>query len=259
MSDKLSEWKIYVTDDYSIFKCLEGNRALTNDRINKISESINKVGYILSPILVNEDYEVIDGQGRLGALERLKMPVYYMVQKNIGIKECQSMNIHQSNWTLYDYIQSYAMLGNEEYQRLHSLVDKYKELPIDTVICCASNSCVAVGGKALKRIKEGRFEMSKNDFERARWELDYCEKVRQVARTIGGNKKPFYSAVVYGYRNLDSEGRNILEKSIRQHAFDFPSMTKPVEYLKHFDGYYNENVPKSKKINLKLQWEIDNA
>ena len=253
---KQSEHAIYETTDYSAFKNLQGNRVIRDDRVNKIVESINKVGYVLSPILVNEKMEVIDGQGRLFALERLKLPVHYMVQDGIGIKECQQMNIHQSNWSTYDYIQSYAMLGNENYRRLQSLLDKYKELPVDIVVMSAVNM-ISTGSNVTKRTKEGKLEVSEDDYERARWELDYCEKVRQVAKSIGGSKKPFYTAVIYAYKNLNSEGRNAMETIIRQHAYDFPSMTKPVEYLKHFDGYYNQTVTKSKRIKLAVQWELD--
>lgn len=254
---KLSEHKIYETTDYSMFQNLEGNRTVTNERVSKIVESINKVGYMLSPILVNEKMQVIDGQGRLGALERLKLPVHYMIHEGIGVKECQQMNIHQSNWTVYDYLTSYAMLGNDNYKKLQSLVDKYKELPIDVVVMSAVG-VTNYGGHYTKRLKEGKITVTDKDYERSRWELDYCEKVRQVAKTIGGTKRPFYIAVIYAYRSLDSDGRNRMETAIRQHAYDFPSLTKPCEYLKHFDGYYNAEVTKSKRIKLAIQWEIDN-
>ena len=108
-----------------------------------------------------------------------------------------------------------------------------------------------------RRLKAGKLEVSETDYERARWELDYASKMQQVAKTIGGTKEPFYRAVIYAYRSLNSEGRNTMEKAIRQHAYDFPSLTKPVEYLKHFDGYYNELVTRSKRIKLAVQWEID--
>lgn len=252
---KVSENKIYETANYSDFKTMEGNRAVKDDRVNKIVESINKVGYVLSPILVNENMEVIDGQGRLSALERLKLPVHYMVQEGIGIEECRQMNIHQSNWTNYDYISSYAIRGSEDYQRLQSLVDTFSVLPVNVVIAAATNN--VNNGHLTKKLRAGKLECSDKDYERARWELDYAKKMQQVAKTIGGNKEPFYVAVIYAYRSLDSEGRNVMETAIRQHAYDFPSLTKPVEYLKHFDGYYNENVTKSKRIKLAIQWEID--
>ena len=50
--------QIYQTDDYDIFKKLDGNRDAGN--VTAILNSIDEVGYVLSPILVNEDYEVIE-------------------------------------------------------------------------------------------------------------------------------------------------------------------------------------------------------
>ena len=61
------------TKNYEMFQKLEGNRPVLERRINKIIASINNVGYITSPIIVNDKYEVIDGQGRLEALKQLKL------------------------------------------------------------------------------------------------------------------------------------------------------------------------------------------
>ena len=103
-----TNYKVLVTNDYDMFKRLEGNRSVTELRVKKISNSIKTVGYVMNPIIVNERFEVIDGQGRLEVLRRLELPVYYIVVNGIGRKECIAMNINQTNWSLYDYIQSYA-------------------------------------------------------------------------------------------------------------------------------------------------------
>ena len=238
---KESKFRIYETTNYSKFKTMEGNRAVKDGRVNRIVESINKVGYVLSPILVNEKMEVIDGQGRLSALERLGLPVHYMVQNGIGIEECRQMNIHQSNWTNYDYVVSYAIMGNENYQRLQSLCDRFAELPAMVVVSSATNTNSGTGGSSLStRLRKGALIISETDYERSRWELDYASKMSQVAKTIGGKKDAFYTAVIYAYRALNSEGRNKMEEAIRQHAYDFPALTKPVDYLRRFDGYYND-------------------
>ena len=75
-----SSKKIYITKDYSIFKKLTGNRSTELERITKICDSIREVGYITSPILVNENMEVIDGQGRLEAFKELGIPVEYIIE-----------------------------------------------------------------------------------------------------------------------------------------------------------------------------------
>lgn len=61
----MQDMRIYKTDDHTLFKKLEGNRDVRS--VEKIIKSIDNVGYVLSPILVNEKYEVIDGQNRLEA------------------------------------------------------------------------------------------------------------------------------------------------------------------------------------------------
>lgn len=254
---RVSEHKIYETTNYSDFKTMVGNRAIKDDRVNKIVESINNVGYVLSPILVNENMEVIDGQGRLSALERLKMPVHYMIQRGVGIEECRQMNIHQSNWTNYDYVASYAIRGDENYRRLQSLLDTYDVIPVHVVVASATNKIGVATARVTTKLRAGKLEISENDYERARWELDYAKQMQQVAKIIGGNKEPFFKAVIYAYKNLTSEGRNTMERVIRQHAYDFPSLTRPVDYLKRFDSYYNSEVTKSKRIKLAIQWEID--
>ena len=61
---------VYSTENYRRFKKLLDNREVTPQRVNQIMKSIRDVGYIVSPIIVNEKYEVIDGQGRLAAAEQ---------------------------------------------------------------------------------------------------------------------------------------------------------------------------------------------
>lgn len=124
---------VKVTSDYSIFKKLLGNRGVDSKRVNSIAKSIKKVGYISNPIIVNEKMEVIDGQGRLGALEQLGLPVEYIVIDGIGLNECVAMNINKINWRIADYVRSYADCGDEHYLRLTKLMDKYPEFGLNVI------------------------------------------------------------------------------------------------------------------------------
>ena len=55
--------QIYVTKDYTKFKTLDGNRALSRSQIKKLTRSFESEQIPL-PIIINEKYEVIDGQHR---------------------------------------------------------------------------------------------------------------------------------------------------------------------------------------------------
>ena len=99
---------VYRTTDYDLFKRLEGNRAVLSNRVNKIIKSIKKNGYIMNPIIVNEKYEVIDGQGRLEALRVMNLPVDYIVIKGLGREQCIALNAYSTIWSMVDYISAYC-------------------------------------------------------------------------------------------------------------------------------------------------------
>lgn len=88
----MENMEIQTTKDYAKFKILEGGRVPTEDRINKLVASIEKVGYIPAPVVVNENMEIIDGACRVKACERLALPVYYIIQKKAGIAESIALN-----------------------------------------------------------------------------------------------------------------------------------------------------------------------
>ena len=102
MAEKITT--VYRTNDYSQFNKLVGNRAVTRDRVMAIIESVNTVGYVLSPIVVNEKMEIIDGQGRAEAFEELGLPIDYVIAEGAGIAECIQLNIKQKNWGLIDEV-----------------------------------------------------------------------------------------------------------------------------------------------------------
>ena len=173
---------IYRTTDYSKFKRLDGNRKIPSSRVSKIVNSIKKVGYILSPILVNEKYEVIDGQGRLEALKQLGMPVDYIISCGIGIEECVAMNIYQTNWTMTDYIESYAETGSMSYIYLLQLIRAFgKKLQTKVIIS-------AVTGKdelPQNQIRNGDFVCTVADYNMATSILTYLLEFKPVIDRVG--------------------------------------------------------------------------
>lgn len=164
---------IFQTDEYEKFHDLYGNRDLTELRVRKIMESIQAIGYICSPIIVNEKYEVIDGQGRLESAKRMNLPVYYIVVSGIGIKECQSMNINQGNWKLKDFIYSYSKTGNINYQYLEQLMKEYSGRLTDNILerIALGTYYGGLGGQDL--IKKGLLTFGEQDYIQARKLCDW--------------------------------------------------------------------------------------
>lgn len=155
MKKTLSDVKVYVTEDYNGFKKLLGNREVTEERVAAIMTSMEDVGYMMSPILVNERLETIDGQGRLEALQRLGWPVYYIIQKGAGIDECIAMNIKMKNWKVGDFVNSYATRGYEDYIKLVELHEKYPYHTYQTIYRIMAGTLDR--GGVDKKIKNGHY------------------------------------------------------------------------------------------------------
>ena len=196
---------VYRTSNYSLFKRLHANRDVTTSRVNKIINSIKQVGYIQSPIIVNEKIEIIDGQGRYEALKRLGMPVDYIIVKGIGIKECRAMNIYQSNWGALDYIKSYAEDGDTNYIYLNNLYKKYKPLGL-TVI---NNAVTGTAGCDNPAIKNRMFKCSTEDYERAIRLLDFEMEFLQIVRNIKGRMDYVFIAIAFAYNHPDVDNNRL--------------------------------------------------
>lgn len=212
-----------------------------------------------SPILVNEKFEVIDGQGRLEALKRLEMPVEFIIEEGIGIKECQGLNHYQKNWSTMDYINSHVAAGNQNYIWLKSMLVKYKGMP-NTVIFSVATS----GGRSssmgaaehFKAIESGAMTVCDADKERADDALFYLSRFVDTASYLGGRKDKFYSAVMFLYL-LNVVDRERLVTVINNARYDGMVSSSTVEgYLQQFELIYNKGLMKARRIDMMHEYKI---
>ena len=89
--------QVNSTNDYSKFKTLQGNRNVNSLHIRRLKESF-KEKYLLSPIVVNQNYEIIDGQHRFEAAKELNLPVNFIICNDYSLKEVQLLNTNMKNW-----------------------------------------------------------------------------------------------------------------------------------------------------------------
>lgn len=126
-SKKVKSVDIWQTDDYTIFKKLEGNREIEESHVKELIRSIQKYGNRTQdfPILVTDKMEIFDGQHRVNALKELGFPVFYQVIENITLDDARLLNNFKANWTWRNYAESYAGQGNANYTRFMQTADMY--------------------------------------------------------------------------------------------------------------------------------------
>lgn len=248
--------EIFRTTDYSQFGTIKGNRPPAS--VEKIKKSIEKVGYVLSPILVNEKMQVIDGQNRLLALKALGYPVDYMVAPGAGEKECIALNIGQSNWKTRDYIHYYAENMNGSYMRLCKLLETYRDIPLEAMIFIAKPKQLAytTGGSITTQIKEGTFDLSDERMEQA---IERVEKMISLGfvEYYRRNKmfcRTWFGAVVYAIMHPQVDERR-LARQIKKNPEPLVACGKLVEQLAAFDRVYNSGLRKENKVFMSTDYQ----
>ena len=228
--------KIESTNSYDSFKKLKGNRDVSPTRVRRIVESINKVGYVTSPVIVNENMEVIDGQGRLQALEYLGLPVEYIVHKGAGIEECLSMNIHQSNWTIRDYIKSYADRGYKGYVYTLKLIEEFGDLSLSAVLMSTQETY-----KVQKKVCNGELMVTEDQYNKAREKLNYIRDVINKMKYRNGPKSHLeYTLVIcLGMDIIDKER---LKKKLIERCGIMKTWSNTINCLQSIEDIYNEQL-----------------
>lgn len=222
------------TTNYALFKLLVGNREIKDERVGAIIESIKKVGYQPSPILVNEKYEIIDGQGRFEAAKRLSLPVTFTVKEGIGLDECIAMNIKMKNWDICDFIGSYAAKGNKNYIQLLEIYEQYEEnLTFLEVAMCLSNS---MSKNVAKPLREGNFKI-----ELGKENLDCIVFINNVAKTLkaikGGSN--YYIPILVGLYKMQLIDEERMTSAIEEHIGTMNSAYNADSAVTELQNVYN--------------------
>lgn len=265
MEEKEKTYNVYVTKDYSIFKRLIGNRDIPESRISKIVESIQTIGWVHNPIIVNEKMEVIDGQGRLTALQRLKMPIEYIIAEGAGNKECIYMNMNMVNWKLPDFIKSYAEQGNENYQRLLSLMQRYANGNLDII----STAVYRLSKSKHRDIKQGTLQLTEDQYRAAIPRLEYIKPILEEIddKKLPGSMVTLMQTLIY-YYDYPEVDKDRLKYSIEKYIYNATPWVLNTDCEREVENCYNYGLGLDKKIfiahlvkeeRMRRQVELNNA
>jgi hypothetical protein len=176
-----NDLQIHSTADLSVFKILDGNRNINLGNVDRLVKSIEENGFLQMPIIVNENYEVIDGQHRLMAARKLNSIIYYHKVNNYDLNTAIVLNRNQSNWSIADYIRSYCDLGFKDYIILQQFYEANKDFSL--MICAELTS---LDGHYIYKnkndkgdlIRKGDFQFNPNN--KAEYIFNAIRKIKSV-------------------------------------------------------------------------------
>lgn len=178
-----SDGVIYKTKKYEIFKKQVGNRIVKPCDFEAILlkiQSRNLLKYF--PVLVNKDFEIIDGQHRVEVAKAEKLTVFYMMVPDADLVTTRDINVTGKKWSKQDFLNSYIELGNEHYIELAKFIkDTGNIYTISTAIYLFTG---ANGGHATTGFNEGTFEITRLGRKQANEIHDIITMFEQVGERL---------------------------------------------------------------------------
>ncbi len=234
---------VLKTIDYSIFVKIDGNRRMNKINFKRLRRSMGEE-YLQVPIIINEKYEVIDGQHRLEVCKELSLPVYFIKVKGYGLSQVHRLNAVSKKWGFDEYLQGYADLGIKDYQRCEKFIEKYKFGSNETLSLLTGLNSLA-GGDARNSFNEGRFKITDYNGAVRKAEMIYMLKPYYD----GFKRRSFVTALLVAFNNKNF----VFDEFLKKLKFQIPKLidcTTTKQYMTVVENIYNYKRKQEDKIRL---------
>ena len=209
--------EVKKTTDYTLFKKLEGNRDVRKK--NALVKSITEMDLTMcSPIIVSEDFRIVDGQHRFEACKELGLPIYFLVMPSKNAERAMIvLNKCQSQWRNEEFFQYNVKKVGGCYSELKDYIENFAVLlfptrPFET-----------------QKVRDANFSFEK--YERCN-ELASYYLSPEFRRLPFWKSKPFVRAIRYFFDEADKKQ---LEK-LRRKALLIPHCASHIQYHTVFEN-----------------------
>lgn len=236
----LDKIKIKKSYDYHKFRLMADNRQINTQHLARLKESM-KEDYLFTVIIVNEHFQVCDGQHRFMACRDLKLPIYYVVCRGYGIKEVTTYNEQTSNWSVKNYLDRYVTNEYPEYINYKIFQKKYgfPHRANITLLC----------GEDYRThellFKKGTFKI--NNLQRA---IDYAEQITKTKKLYKDYKRNNFIGALYKLMQKDVFSMDEFLKKFEIKSSMMKNCTTVKEYIDIIEEIYN--FKRTQKVNLRF-------
>jgi hypothetical protein len=240
----MNDIQVHTTKDYSLFKTLNGNRDVNQLHLTRLKESMKK-NHLTTIIMVNEKFEIIDGQHRFLVSQELKLPINYIISKNYGLNEVQILNANMKNWQIVDYVNGYCDLGYKDYITYREFVADYGFQSQVAILLLSGEYPSGNDVSAGTKFKEGTFKVQ--DYNEAKRK---AEKIMMIEPYYKGYlRRSFILALVGMFKNENFEFTEFIAK-LKQQPTTLQDCTNVSQYKSLIEEIYNYR--RREKINLRF-------
>lgn len=231
---------VHTTTDYSLFKPIGGNRNKNLFHINRLKNSMAQ-NYLFTAIIVNENYQIIDGQHRFEVIKELKLPLHYIICTGYGLNEVHILNQNSKNWSTDDYLEGYCDLGYKEYLLYKNFKNEYG---------FGHQECLALltnDRGQHNNFKSGQLVI--DDYFGAKKISDNIMLIEPFYSKIGIRRRSFVNAMISLFKNPNFEFTEFLQK-LKLQPTALVDCATTSQYKSLIEEIYNYR--RREKVNLRF-------
>ena len=253
---KIKDGEVFTVPkkDFEKFKLLERNRDTSKSQVNKLVGKLQEPKGQLVPIIINEKWEVINGQHRLEAITESNIEhIIVMMSYGATIEDVIVMNTTEKKWGFWDYLKCHShesAPNSVEYQKLQKFLKDYPISP----------------KAALWLLSGNNHDYGTEDFEAGTFKvlhLEDAQKQGDLLRKVKGYKTVDVSTMKFCWAFVKLQGARTksgmkmriaqLMKNLKKYGGKFFNTGGNQEYyLNEMMECYNERLAPSKKITLRV-------
>ena len=231
--------QVHTTTDYFLFKPIDGNRNKNLLHINRLKKSMSD-NYLFTVIIVNQNYEIIDGQHRFDVIKELKLPLNYIVCKDYGLNEVHILNQNSKTWNSDDYLTGYCNLGYDDYLNYASFKDKYN---------LGHNETMSLLSGIQNKVDIDIFYRGDFKVKSLKNAEDIIEKIMMIEPYYNGvRRRAFIYAMMSLFKNKNFEFTEFLQK-LKIQPTALQDCTNASNYRVLIEEIYNYR--RREKVNLR--------
>lgn len=246
--DDFKEKNIFSTSDYAKFKLFQENREIKTFHVKRLKQSIVENNLLhCNPIIVNQDFYILDGQNRFHAARELNIPIYYKFEDFLKLEDIIQMNIAVLKWDMADYLHFHVQKGKPAYLRISKILDSYKyvSLPLLLRLLCRHS-------KSQEEFKRGyfRFEQTKFDVDKVLGKIELVIDFLQ-SKIVGQKGNEFIRSRTFAFAlavflNCEQIDVSLFTEQLSLQLKSLRPCTQYSHYVELFLEIYNFRLKKNR-------------
>lgn len=249
---------VYKTKEYHRFKTLTGNRPKNLQHVERLRISIEENGMLINPVMVNEKFEIIDGQHRFDGAVKTNEFIYVQFVFGYDIDKVHALNQNQSNWNSKDYMNGYAEMGLKDYIDLRNFYEKHEVFNITDCITMCSNVTSIAQYQISEKIRKDRPTSSPTmTFNEGTWKVKdlekanyYAEQLKRVGEFFDGYNKTSFVGTMIGLMNRDDFDMEEFVRKLSMRPHILSASASRDQYRALIEDVYNHR--RREKVNLRF-------